>query len=103
MKRWNWNLLLNLVTLAVLALVVTLQWVRPASAQFSPSPQPTRPIKWEYRSVSTTEETDPGGERFVQEIRDLGELGFEMVTCLYAPDRDRDESMTACYFKRPKS
>ncbi|WP_017661040.1 hypothetical protein [Baaleninema simplex] len=102
MKRWNWSVVLNLVTLAVLGLVATLQFVSPASAQFSPSDRQPRPVKWEYRSVSTTEETDPGGERFVQEIRDLGDLGFEMVACLYAPDRDRDESMTACYFKRPK-
>lgn len=96
------SLLFNLVLLVVLAFASN---PRPVSAQFSPpssSPVAT-PIRWEYRSVSTTQEDDPGYEDFTQEIQDLGNLGYEMVTCLYAPARDRDESTTACYFKRPQS
>jgi hypothetical protein len=96
-----WSIVLNVVLLSVLAVMLGL---RPVAAQFSP---PSRnagvPIRWDYRSVSATQEEDPGYERFTQEIQDLGDLGYEMVTCLYAPARDRDESTTACYFKRPQS
>ncbi|MBP0000427.1 MAG: hypothetical protein J7641_15750 [Cyanobacteria bacterium SID2] len=101
-KRWNGRVVTNVVTLAILGLVAVLQLMRPASAQFSPPSSTSQPLKWEYRSISATQETDPGYERFVGDMQDLGDLGFELVTCLYAPARDRDESTTACYFKRPQ-
>lgn len=104
-KRWSWLVVVNILCLSLLGLLLSL---RPVSAQFSPpetSPNRTaQAIRWEYRSVSATQEDDPNYENFTQQIKDLGDLGFEMVTCLYAPDSRRSErSTTACYFKRPQS
>ncbi|KPQ39116.1 MAG: hypothetical protein HLUCCO16_09510 [Phormidium sp. OSCR] len=104
-KRWSWLVVVNVLCLSLLGLLLSL---RPVSAQFSPPDNPSnrtrQPIRWEYRSVSATQEDDPDYENFTQQIQDLGDSGFEMVTCLYAPDRRRSErSTTACYFKRPQS
>ncbi|WP_159790136.1 hypothetical protein [Sodalinema gerasimenkoae] len=104
-KRWSWLVLVNFICLSLLGLFLSL---RPVSAQFSPPGNPPnrtgQAIRWEYRSVSATRENDPDYENFTQQIKDLGDSGFEMVTCLYAPDSRRSErSTTACYFKRPRS
>ncbi|OAB56127.1 hypothetical protein AY600_19430 [Phormidium willei BDU 130791] len=104
-KRWSWLVVVNVICLSLFGLVL---FLGPVSAQFSPPDTPrNRPrpaIRWDYRSVSATQESDPNFETFTQQIQDLGDLGFEMVTCLYAPDSRRSErSTTACYFKRPQS
>ncbi|USR91347.1 hypothetical protein NEA10_00975 [Phormidium yuhuli AB48] len=104
-KRWSWLVVINVICLSLLGLLLLL---RPVSAQFSPPDNSQnrngRAIRWEYRSVSASQENDPDFENFTQQIRDLGDLGFEMVTCVHAPDSRRSErSITACYFKRPRS
>jgi cytochrome oxidase assembly protein ShyY1 len=104
-KRWSWLVVVNVICLSLFGLFLSLG---PVSAQFSPPDTPpnrtAQTIRWDYRSVSATQEDDPNFENFTQQIQDLGDLGFEMVTCLYAPDNRRSErSTTACYFKRPQS
>ncbi|MGD1904186.1 MAG: hypothetical protein ACFB9N_18320 [Geitlerinemataceae cyanobacterium] len=75
---------------------------RAAIAQFRPGSSPVSAVSWEYRSLSTSEASDPGNARFFNDLSDLGDEGFEMVTCLYAQERRDDESTTVCYFKRPQ-
>ncbi len=58
--------------------------------------------RWEYRSISTSEASDPGNAGFFRDLSDLGDEGFEMVTCLYAQERRDENSTTVCYLKRPQ-
>ncbi|NJN62529.1 MAG: hypothetical protein HC795_14315 [Coleofasciculaceae cyanobacterium RL_1_1] len=90
-----------------LGLGLTLSWgvSQGASAQFRPgtsSPGSVVRTRWEYRSISTSEASDPGNANFFRDLSDLGDEGFEMVTCLYAQERRDENSTTVCYFKRPQ-
>jgi len=90
---------------ATVGLLLGIGLDRAAIAQFRPNSTPpaaARPLAWEYRSISTSEASDPGNARFFRELDELGDEGFEMVTCLYAQERRDDESTTLCYFKRPQ-
>jgi len=73
---------------------------RPGTGTSPPINSPTMRTRWEYRSVSTSEASDPGNANFFRNLSDLGEEGFEMVTCLYAQERREENSTTVCYFKR---
>lgn len=92
----------------VLGLVLAFGWgvSQAAMGQFRPgtsSPGSTSVrTRWEYRSISTSEASDPGNAGFFRDLSELGEDGFEMVTCLYAQERRDENSTTVCYFKRPQ-
>lgn len=95
----------------VLAISLALGWGigQGAIAQFRPGTGTSPPIgssamrtRWEYRSISTSEASDPGNADFFRDLSDLGDEGFEMVTCLYAQERRDENSTTVCYFKRPQ-
>jgi hypothetical protein len=92
----------------VLALVLAFGWgvSQGAVAQFRPGTGSTGSVsvrtRWEYRSISTSEASDPGNANFFRDLSDLGDEGFEMVTCLYAQERRDENSTTVCYFKRPQ-